>query len=75
MKNIQVKHGQFDTIIFPQKISFESSKQLSDHYLADSSIIYFTFDRSGNVPLFVRGSNKKQGRGTDTSNFTKGGTF
>ena len=30
MKNFQVKHGQYDNIIFPETFYFESSKYASD---------------------------------------------
>ena len=41
IKNVQVKHGQCDSIIFHKTFSFESSKQLSDFCLANSRIPYF----------------------------------
>ena len=78
MKNFQVKHGQCDSVILPQKL-------LLDICLADSRILYFWYvlksihkfiiELHALQCLFVRGSNKKQRRGRIISNFTKGETF
>ena len=84
-KNFQVKHGQCGSIKFPKTFSFESSKWLSDLFLADSKIPYFwqvlesihKFIIELHVLqwLFVRESNKKQRRGRVISNFRKRESF
>ena len=62
----------------------EGSKLLPDICLADSRILYFWYvlksihkfiKESCPTVLIVRGSNKKQNRGSIISNFTKGETF
>ena len=86
MKNFQVKHGQFDSIIFLKTFSLESSKYLLLNLgLAGNRILYFwqvlksihkfIIELHALQCLFVRGSNKKQRRGRIISNFTKGETF
>ena len=85
MKNFQVKHGQCDSIIFPETFSFESSKYLLDLCLAGSRILYFwqvlesihkfIIELHVLQCLFVRGSNKKQRSGRIISSFTKGEIF
>ena len=39
MKNFPVKHGQCNSIIFPETFSFGSSKYLSDIPIGDSRIL------------------------------------
>ena len=82
MKNFQVKHGQFDSIIFLKTFSLESSKYLLLNLgLAGNRILYFwqvlksihkfIIELHALQCLFVRGSNKKQRRGRIISNLTK----
>ena len=73
MKNFQVKHGQFDSIIIPKTFVLESSKSLLHLCLADSRFLYF-WQVLGSIHkifielyvlqcFFVRGSNKNGGLG------------
>ena len=84
MRNFQVKHGQWNSIIFSKIFSFDRSKYLLDLCLADSRIPYF-WQVLGSIHkfmielhvlqyLFVRVSNKKQRRCRIISNFRKGKT-
>ena len=81
MKNFQVKHGQCDKVIFSKTFSFESSNWLIDLWLAESRILYFwqvlesihkfIIELHALQCLFARRSNKKQRRGSISSNFTE----
>ena len=80
MKNFQVKHGQYDSIISPKTFSFKSSKRLADRRIVFfwqvlESIHKFIIEIHVLECLFVTGSNKKQRKARIVSNFTKGGTF
>ena len=83
MKNFQVKHGQYDSIIFPDTFSFGRFKYLLDLPLGDNMIL---LTQPGIYPqvyhrtpcpavLIVRRSKKQQRRDGIISNFTKGETF
>ena len=81
IKNLQVKHRQYDSIIF----SSEGFTQLLGLCLADSRILYcwnvlesihkFIIELHVLQCLFVRGFDKRQKSGRIASNFTKRENF
>ena len=84
-KNFQVKHDQYDSIIFPKTFSSESSKYFIRPLPYYSMILYFwqvlesihnfIIELHALKCLFVRGSNKQPRKDRIISNFTKGQTF
>ena len=78
MKNFQIKHGQCDSIIFPETSSFESFKQLLDFSFAGSRIRYF-WQVLESIHKFIIELHVLQcsfvRRGRVISNFTKGENF